>query len=188
MIDLCAAPGGKTTYIGELLKNIGEIVAVDKYETRLNVVRSACQRLGIANVQFLTADAQNVNLPPADKVLVDVPCSGLGVLAKKPDSKWKREKEDLIRLADTQQRILNHAASLVKSGGILVYSTCTNEPEENVEIIRAFLEGHPDFTIENAADFVHADLVQADGFVSTFAHVHGMDGSFAVRMRKKSSD
>lgn len=187
VIDLCAAPGGKTTYIGELLKNIGEIVAVDKYETRLNVVRSACKRLGIANVQFLAADARDVNMAAGDKVLVDVPCSGLGVLAKKPDSKWKREKEDLIRLAEAQERILNHAATLVKAGGILVYSTCTIEPEENVEIIRRFLAQHPDFTIENAADFVRADLVQSEGFVTTFPHVHGMDGSFAVRMKKTSS-
>ncbi|MBM4169297.1 MAG: 16S rRNA (cytosine(967)-C(5))-methyltransferase RsmB [Ignavibacteria bacterium] len=187
VIDLCAAPGGKTTYIGELLHNIGEIVAIDKYETRLNMVRSACQRLGIVNVQFLTADAQEVNVALGDKVLVDVPCSGLGVLSKKPDAKWKREQEDLLRLADTQRQILNHAATLVRDGGVLVYSTCTVEPEENSDIIRDFLAQHTGFTIENAAALVHTDLVQGDGIVATYPHVHGMDGSFAVRMRKNSS-
>ena len=186
VIDLCAAPGGKTTFIGELMKNVGEIVSVDRYETRLNLVRSACQRLGIANVHAVTADATDAALPPADRVLVDAPCSGFGVLAKKPDAKWHRELEDLVRLSSMQQRILANAARLVKPGGILVYSTCTIEPEENADIVRAFLRDHPEFALESAAQFVHSDLVSADGFVETYQHRHGMDGSFAARLRRSS--
>ncbi len=184
VIDLCAAPGGKTTFIGELMKNVGEIIAVDRYETRLNLVRAACQRLGIANVHLLAADAAEVSIPPADKVLVDAPCSGLGVLAKKPDAKWHRELEDIVRLSATQRRILENAAKLVKPGGVLVYSTCTVEPEENADTIRTFLAAHPEFTLESAAGFVNSELVSPDGFVETFVHRHGMDGSFAARMRK----
>lgn len=184
VLDLCSAPGGKTTFIGELMKNIGEIVAVDKYGTRLSMVKAACQRLGIANVHFVASDARTIKVQPADKVLVDAPCSGLGVLAKKPDAKWKREQEDLVTLANIQHAILANAAQLVKDGGILVYSTCTMEPEENAEIIREFLSQHPDFEVDRAEKFVDGSLVNSDGFVETFPHKHGMDGSFSARLRK----
>ncbi len=184
VIDFCAAPGGKTTFIGELMKNMGGITAVDKYETRLNIVKSTCQRLGIANVHFVAADAREISINQADKVLVDVPCSGLGVLAKKPDSKWKREKEDLTTLANIQRMILENASKHVKSGGALVYSTCTIEPEENEAIVRELLTNHPEFHIEPADQFVDPQLVTRDGFVETYPHLHGMDGSFSARLRK----
>jgi 16S rRNA (cytosine967-C5)-methyltransferase len=186
VIDLCAAPGGKTTFIGELMKNVGEIVAVDRYETRLALVKGACQRLGIANAHIVVADATKIQLPPADKVLVDVPCSGLGVLSKKPDAKWSRESEDLFDLVQLQRSLLSNAASLVKPGGVLVYSTCTTEPEENVMMVQEFLTQHLDFGIESAQGWVHRDLVNAEGFVETFPHRHGMDGSFAVRLRRRA--
>ncbi len=185
VIDMCAAPGGKTTFIGELMKNVGEIVAVDKYETRLNLVRNACQRLGIANAHFMAGDAGEVKLAPADKVLVDAPCSGLGVLAKKPDAKWKREPEDMLKLVNIQRSLLENAAVHTKPGGVLVYSTCTTEPEENFEIVRQFLASHPEFTLEQASQFVIPELVHPDGYIETFPHKHGMDGSFAVRLRKQ---
>jgi 16S rRNA (cytosine967-C5)-methyltransferase len=184
VLDLCAAPGGKTTYIGELMRNIGEIMSVDRYETRLNLVRSACQRHGIANAHFIAGDASEIHLPPADRVLADAPCSGLGVLAKKPDAKWKREPEDLPTLTRIQHGILENAASLVKPGGVLVYSTCTTEPEENIDLVRAFLAVHPEFSIDPAQQFIHSDLVHPDGYVETWPHKHGMDGSFAVRLKK----
>lgn len=187
VIDLCAAPGGKTTFIGELMRNTGEIVAVDRYETRLNLVKNACQRLGIANAHFIAADAAEMSVPPADKVLVDAPCSGLGVLSKKPDSKWRREAEDLEDLCKLQQKIMDNAAVLVKPGGIVVYSTCTTEPEENLGVIRSFLERHPEFSVEPASQFVDARLVHSEGFVETFPHRHAMDGSFSIRLKKASS-
>lgn len=187
VIDMCAAPGGKTTFIGELMKNMGEVVAVDRYETRLNLVKSACQRLGIANAHFVTADAATLQTQPADKVLVDAPCSGLGVLAKKPDAKWKREPEDLLKLVILQAAILENAMAHVKPGGVLVYSTCTTEPEENILLVRNALSAHPEFTIENAGQFVKPEVVHPDGFIETFPNKHGMDGAFAVRLRKSAS-
>jgi 16S rRNA (cytosine967-C5)-methyltransferase len=184
VLDLCAAPGGKTTFIGELMKNIGEIVAVDRYENRLNLVKQACRRHGIANAHFLVADAAKLQTAPADKVLVDVPCSGLGILCKKPDAKWKREPADLEQLVAIQRGILENAAALVKPGGALVYSTCTTEPEENIDLVREFLSRHDEFTIDPAQHFVNAQLVHADGYVETFPHTHSMDGSFAIRLKK----
>jgi 16S rRNA (cytosine967-C5)-methyltransferase len=186
VIDMCAAPGGKATFIGELMKNVGEIVAVDRYETRLNLVRSACQRLGIANAHFIAADAATIQTAPAEKVLVDAPCSGLGVLAKKPDAKWKREPEDLVKLVQTQRAILENAAKHVKTDGVLVYSTCTMECEENISLIHSFLADHPEFSVENALRFVDQRLVTSEGYVETYPHRHSMDGSFAIRMRKSS--
>lgn len=184
VLDLCAAPGGKTTFIGELMRNVGEILAVDRYETRLSLVKNACQRLGIANTHFVTADASTLETAPADRVIVDAPCSGLGVLAKKPDAKWKREPEDITDLAGIQRSILANAARHVKPGGVLVYSTCTTEPEENIGLVRAFLAEHPEFHIEPAGSFVNPQLVHADGYVETLPHQHGMDGSFAIRLKK----
>ncbi len=186
VLDLCAAPGGKTTFVGELMKNIGEIVAVDRYETRLNLVKSACQRLGVANAHFITGDAAELKTQPADKVLVDAPCSALGVLSKKPDAKWKREAEDLDHLVLIQNAILSNAATLVKPGGVLVYSTCTTEPEENIDLARGFLSSHPEFAIENASQFVKPDVVHPDGYIETFPHRNGTDGSFAIRLRKSA--
>jgi 16S rRNA (cytosine967-C5)-methyltransferase len=187
VIDLCSAPGGKATFIGELMNNIGEIIAVDKYESRLNVVRSACARLGIANAHFVVSDASEVKIPPADKVLADVPCSGLGVLAKKPDAKWKREEKDIITLSGIQRKILENASRLTKAGGVLVYSTCTIEYDENMGIINKFLEDHSDFSIEEARLFVKGDIMNNNQYVETFPQRHLMDGSFSVRLKRRMS-
>ncbi len=186
VLDLCSAPGGKTAFIGELMKNIGEIVAVDRYENRLNLVKTTCQRHGIGNAHFIVADSATLQTTPADKVLVDAPCSGLGVLCKKPDAKWKREPEDLENLVRIQRDILENSAQLVKPGGVLVYSTCTTEPEENMMTVGTFLSNHPEFVVDSAQPFVNAELVHADGYVETFPHKHGMDGSFAIRLKKSS--
>ncbi len=184
VIDLCAAPGGKTNFIGEMLLGKGEVVAVDKYATRLNLVKSSCERLGITNVTIVAADSREFSTEPADKVLLDAPCSGLGVLSKKPDVKLKRDAEDIRDLVDLQRHLMEHAATLVKNGGVLVYSTCTMEPEENFGIIRTFLERHPEFDVDSAAQFVPLSLVSADGYVETFPHIHGTDGSFSIRLKK----
>ncbi len=184
VLDLCAAPGGKTVFIGELMQNQGEIVAVDRYETRLNLVKAAALRTGVTIVQLLAGDASEVELAPADRVLIDVPCSGLGVLAKKPDAKWHRQIEDIEHLSATQGAILRNAARLVLPGGVLVYSTCTIEPEENRTVVDAFLREHPEFVVDPAGQYVPADVVAPDGMIETYPHKHGMDGSFAVRLRR----
>ncbi len=186
VIDMCAAPGGKTTFIAELMKNSGKIIAIDKYESKLNLIRTSCERLGIGNVETLVADSSDVVIPPADKIIVDVPCSGLGTLRKKPDIKWKREPEDIQHLVRRQTTLLENAAGLVKSGGVLVYSTCTVEPEENSGVIQTFLEKHPEFKIDDAQKFVNSSVVTSEGFIETFPHRHHVDGSFAARLIKNS--
>ncbi|MFA6468696.1 MAG: 16S rRNA (cytosine(967)-C(5))-methyltransferase RsmB [Bacteroidota bacterium] len=184
VIDLCSAPGGKTTFFGETMKNQGTIVAVDKYQTRLNLVKSTCERLGITNVEFVAADATEFQTEPADKVLIDAPCSGLGVLSKKPDIKIKREMRDINEVVKIQEQLLKNAASLVKPGGVIVYSTCTIEPEENFMVVKKFLEAHPEFEIDHAAKYADEKIVSADGFIETFPHRNGIDGSFAIRLVK----
>lgn len=185
VIDLCSAPGGKTTFFGEMMKNQGSIVAVDKYQTRLNLVKSACERVGVTNVELVAADGVEFQTEPADKILIDAPCSGLGVLSKKPDIKIKREMRDINEVVKIQKQLLENASTLLKSGGALVYSTCTIEPEENFNIVRQFLETHPDFEIDNASKYITGKIVSSDGFIETFPHINGIDGSFAIRLIKQ---
>ncbi len=187
IIDLCSAPGGKTTFIGEVLQNKGEIIAVDKHESRLSLVKTACQRVGIQNVKFICADGIEFSSEQADKVLLDAPCSGFGVLSKKPDVKLQREQKDIIDLAKLQHELITNAAQLVKEGGVLVYSTCTMEPEENFSVVKDFLAQHSEFSIDHAAQFIKPEIVSADGFVETFPHKHGMDGSFSIRLKKNTA-
>lgn len=184
VIDLCAAPGGKTTALAERMQDRGEIVAVDKFEAKLKLVQDAAERLGCAGmITTLAADARSLVIEPADVVLVDAPCSGLGVLAKKPDIKWKRTQEDLEGMAAMQRAILQNAARLVAPGGALIYSTCTIEPIENEEIVRAFLESNPEFELEPPTE-LDPSLVH-DGFLRTLPHRHGIDGTFGARLRRR---
>ncbi|MBU4352956.1 MAG: 16S rRNA (cytosine(967)-C(5))-methyltransferase RsmB [Nanoarchaeota archaeon] len=186
VIDLCAAPGGKTTHIAELMRNQGSIIAVDKYDYKLGLIKTSCERLGITIVDYKVSDAGELDDLPADKVLADVPCSGLGVLRKKPDIKWKRDISDINKLIGYQKSILENAAKLTKPGGVIVYSTCTTEPEENMLLIQEFLKSHPEFSIDDASKYVNHELVNNSGCVETFPHKHHMDGSFAVRLVKSS--
>jgi len=182
VLDLCAAPGGKTTYIAETMMDEGEVLAFDKYEAKLSLIQKSCERLGLRSVSLHVGDAATLDIEPADRVLLDAPCSGLGTLAKKPDIKWKRDISDIMTLTQVQAAMLDNAARLVKPGGVLVYSTCTIEPEENQDQIRRFLERHPEFALDHGARFVHQDLLTPEGFVQTYPHRHRMDGSFAARL------
>ncbi len=151
MLDLCAAPGGKTTYAAELMENQGKVFAFDIYSHKTELIAKSAERLGISIVETSVWDATQF-LPEwelkADKVLADVPCSGIGVIHKKPDIKWHRTPEDIRALCETQKKILRNAARYVKSNGILVYSTCTILREENEEQIQTFLEENEDFVLE----------------------------------------
>lgn len=184
VIDMCAAPGGKTTHLAELMQNRGEILAVDKYEAKLNLIKSSCERLGLRNVTLLGMDAAALEGRAADRVLLDAPCSGLGTVAKKPEVKWKRDIADILKLSRLQATLLDTAARLVRPGGVLVYSTCTTEPEENQGRVKEFLGAHPEFRLDDAGKFVSRAVVSPDGYVETFPHRHGMDGSFAARLVK----
>jgi len=182
ILDLCSAPGGKTTFIAELLKGKGKVLAVDKSWEKIELLKKNCRRLGIDWVNCICGDAYHFQCKPVGRVLVDAPCSGLGVLRRNSDSRWRKQKEDLLRLQKLQLQILFNAANLVKKGGVLVYSTCTITPEENDQVIELFLEKRKDFKPVDASLYVESQLVDASGFVRTFPHIHKMDGSFAARL------
>ena len=185
VLDLCAAPGGKTAYLASIMKDKGEIVAVDKYESRLNLVRKNLTRLEVKSVKTIEADALEFTDQPFDRVLADVPCSGTGTLSKKPDIKWKKNIFDIRANTELQYNILLKAASLVKVGGVVVYSTCSIEPEENFDLVIRFLENNPDFEFESAKDRFPAELVDENGCIQTLPHIHQLDGAFAAKLIRR---
>ncbi|MEN8193072.1 MAG: 16S rRNA (cytosine(967)-C(5))-methyltransferase RsmB [Bacteroidota bacterium] len=189
VLDLFAAPGGKTSLLADLMNNKGEIVAIDKYASRIKILNKNLERLGIKNVTLVEADALEYSEEEKfDRVLLDMPCSGLGTLTKKPDIKWKRDIGDIRKLASIQPKLLEKGASLLKPGGELVFSTCTIEPEENFKIIEKFLEINDNFELINAKKFFPDNFVDENGCVQTFPNVHGMDGAFAAKLRLKINE
>lgn len=184
VLDLFAAPGGKTAYLTSLMNDEGEIVAVDRYEARLNILNSNMERLGFKSVKSFVADALEFKDEPYDRVLADVPCSGTGTLSKKPDIKWKKDLLDIKRMTDMQIKYIENAASLLKVNGILVYSTCSIEPEENHDIVKEFLEKNSNFKLVNASTTLPDELIDEHGCIQTYPHVHQMDGSFAAKLTR----
>jgi len=182
VLDMCAAPGGKTAYLGSLMKNTGKIIAIDRYDGRLKLVRKNNERLGLTIVDTIESDALEFESELFDRVLADVPCSGTGTLSKKPDIKWKKDIFDLRRMSDMQLKLLSKASELVKQGGVVVYSTCSIEPEENFEIVKKFLESHPNFKFESAKSKVSDNLIDENGCIQTYPHKHLMDGAFAAKL------
>jgi len=185
VLDLCAAPGGKTSYISNLMQNTGEIVALDRYESRLNIFHKNLNRLGITNVKTIVGDAEDYHGELFDRVLADVPCSGFGTLSKKPDIKWKKDLGDIRKLNSVQYELLCKASKMVKPGGAVVYSTCTIEPDENIEIVNRFLTAHKEFELENASKTFPEEVLDNNGCVQTLPHVHQMDGAFSVKLVKR---
>ena len=184
IIDICAAPGGKATHISEKMKNTGEIIAVDVFEMRLKIVEENFRRLGLTNIKTLAYDARTLAIEPADRVLVDAPCSGFGTLSKKPDIKWKQDPVQLEKLNQLQYEILVNASHHVKPNGVLVYSTCTIEPEENSAVVEKFLSANTNFVLERADKFVSPQVVSEKGYIETYPHIHHTDGSFAARLKR----
>ena len=185
VLDLCAAPGGKTAYIADVMQNSGEIIALDRFESRLKILQKNLSRLKVTNVKTITIDANEYEDENGfDRVLVDAPCSGLGTLTKKPDLKWKRDLGDIRKIVNIQYELLKKGASLLRKGGFIVYSTCTIEPEENFEIIKKFLVDYPNFKLVNPGNALSAELIDENGCVRTLPHLHGLDGSFAAKLEK----
>ena len=182
VLDMCAAPGGKTAYISALMHSRGEVVAIDRFESRLKMLQKNMSRLTVDCVRIVVADALEYKGVPFDRVLVDAPCSGTGTLSKKPDIKWKKDLFDIRNLNNTQSKLLAKAASLVKVGGIIVYSTCSIEPEENFEIVKKFLEENSNFNLESARGKFPDELVDENGCIQTLPHIHKTDGAFAARL------
>lgn len=184
IIDLCSAPGGKTMHLAELMHNTGEVISVEKYPSRADLVKNAAERLGLKNIKIVAEDVNDFDTAIADRVLVDVPCSGLGVLRKKPDIKLKRDVTDIAKLTEIQYRLLEKAASLTKPGGVLVYSTCTIEPEENEAIVQQFLENNKNYALDDPSHFISKSFVTPRKTIETYPHIHHMDGSFAARLKR----
>ena len=184
IIDLCAAPGGKSFLLAEQIEDKGEIIAIDKYPSKLKFIEDGKSRLAINSIKTLVADARNLDVENEfDIVFLDAPCSGLGTLQKKPDIKWKRDKEDIKTLTATQKELLESAAKITKPGGVIIYSTCSIEPEENYEIVEKFLAEHSEFELDPAEKYL-PEKVCSRGFMQTFPHIHYCDGAFAARLIK----
>jgi len=185
VLDLCAAPGGKTAFIADVMQNSGEIIALDRFESRLKILQKNLNRLKVNIVKMITIDANEYDDTEGfDRVLVDAPCSGLGTLTKKPDLKWKRDLGDIRKIVNIQYELLKKGATFLRNGGSIVYSTCTIEPEENFEIVNKFLSEHPDFKLVNAGELLPSDLVDKNGCIQTMPHIHRIDGSFAAKLIK----
>jgi 16S rRNA (cytosine967-C5)-methyltransferase len=181
VVDLCSAPGGKTTALAALMENRGRILACDLHENRLRLVRANCERLGIAIAAYHSGDAREVALDePADRVLLDAPCSGLGVLGRKSDVRWNKREEDIARMAALQAELIHQAAALVRPGGTLVYSTCTLEPSENERVVEEFLEFNPAFTLVSPPHGFPAELVSSQGYYCAWPQRHSMAGAFGA--------
>jgi len=192
ILDGCAAPGGKTTHLAELMKDKGEIIATDISAKGLEKLKGNVQRLGLKSVRGFLVDVTR-GLPgapaaPYDRILVDAPCSGLGTLRSHPEAKWHRDERDIQRLSRLQKQILNRLSAYLKPGGILVYATCTLTREENEEVVEDFLARQKDFVAEAAASYLPEGarhLVRGKYFLA-LPHKHNTDGFFAARMRKNA--
>lgn len=183
VLDLCAAPGGKTTHIAELMKNRGKIISSDIYASRLKSVDALAQNLGISIIETTVRDATVIDenlIGKADRVLADVPCSGLGIIRRKPDIKYKENITDFEELNQIQQSILECAYRYLKRGGIMVYSTCTINKSENIKLINDFLKNHPDM----ALDKIENSDIANEGYLEIYPHIHNSDGFFVCRMKK----
>ena len=172
VLDLCAAPGGKTTYVGQLMENRGRLVAEDLNGPRLHLVRENCDRLGVTMVEARCRSGIAVPELTAqvDRVLLDAPCSNTGVMRRRLDLRWRIRPEEIDRLRATQMELLEDAAVQTKPGGVLVYSTCSLEPEENGGIVKDFLAAHAEFKLEQERELL--------------PWIDGVDGAYVARLAR----
>lgn len=192
VLDLCAGYGGKTSHLAELMGNEGRVIALDMNRTRLVSLATNATRLGVKNTAAVVADASKdlASLFRAgfDRIVVDAPCSGLGVLSRHPDGKWLKKEEDIPRLAQLQKKILRNGCSMLHRGGTLLYVTCTLSKEENEEVVEACLAENKAIRVVDLRDECPhwaKNLIDDRGFLRTFPHLHHMDGFFGALLRKR---
>jgi 16S rRNA (cytosine967-C5)-methyltransferase len=191
ILDLCSAPGGKTVHLAELMENRGTVVAADLYPHRLKLVEATARRQGVDIIFTEKIDGRHI---PAEKqnyfhrVLLDVPCSGLGVLRRKGDLKWRRQPEDIPALAHLQHELLHGAFTALRPGGVLLYSACTFEPAETTDVIKRFLGSEPAASLSFLSPLLPPNLWKEEkneGMLQLWPQRHGLDGFFMARIRKK---
>ncbi len=191
VIDVCAAPGGKALHIAEKLKGTGSVEARDLSPYKVGLIDENIERSGLTNIRAVQQDATMFDSDAeeaADLVIADLPCSGLGVLGKKTDLKYKATEQGTKELAELQKEILKNAAKYVRHGGVLIYSTCTINPAENMENVHWFLKEFPEFTMAPIADKLCPKLrksVQETGCLQLLPGIHDSDGFFIARFEKK---
>ena len=188
VLDACAGLGGKTGHIAQLMSNRGRIIAMDHRKEKLTQLRSEMMHLGIS---IVTTNSHDLNIPfetdPArmfDRILLDAPCSGLGVLRRNPDAKWSFLKMNLPHYRERQAAFLRTLAPIVKIGGILQYVVCSLEPEETEEVVAGFLGSYPNFVIHKTLSETVRPFVDENGFFRTYPHISHMDGFFSVRLKR----
>ena len=184
VLDLCSAPGGKTTHISEIMNNTGKVKAFDIHKHKLSLIKNTADRLGITNIEcdVMDASAYNESLADtADRVLIDVPCSGLGIIGKKPEIKWTKNMKQLKEISDIQRKIMINASKYVKVGGKILYSTCTLNREENNQNVKWFIENVPGYEIE-ALNYGNSDniIYEEDGTVTILPN-EAMDGFYIAK-------
>lgn len=186
IVDACAAPGGKTTHIAELMGDQGEIWACDRSAPRLKKVAQNTYRLKLNSINALAEDSRNLSrfTNKCDRVLLDAPCSGLGTLHKRPDIRWRQTPEKIAELTTLQAELLEKAANLVKPQGVLVYATCTLNNQENEKVIQSFLESHPHWSIQSPSGSLWNAFDVTAGWIKIYPHQHDMDGFFMVKLAR----
>lgn len=187
IIDACAAPGGKTTHIAELMGDKGRVIAIDTYGKRLEKIKENASRLGLTCIETIEGDSSELTEweNQADRVLVDVPCSGLGTLHTNPDIRWRQKPEEVEKLTQLQQKIFTNASKWVKKGGILVYATCTLNYAENEAIIKEFLANNPQWQLETKNnDCLENYSLPSKGMITIFPPDNNMDGFFMAKLIK----
>ena len=185
IFDGCAAPGGKSTYISELTAQNTQIHSYDNDENRIKVIESNLERLNINNIKCYKADLTTDSIPKYKLGLIDVPCSGTGVISKRIDIKWRRSMENIYEMINIQSKIIKNVSKYLDNEGILVYSTCSVEEEENWAIIDNFLNCNKNFRLDKADKFIPKEYVDNNGCLSIFPPIHNLDGIFAARLIKK---
>jgi len=185
-LDLCAAPGGKATQIAEMTNDAKPVFCLEVHYTRAQQVRHSAARLGLSSIQVATGDGR---FPPFkgsfERILVDAPCSGLGVIGKMADARWRKKEASIVAISRLQGQLLHSTSRFLEQGGILVYSVCSFEPEETSLVVSSFLEKHHAFEIESAANHVDSSLTDKSGAVLILPYRYGTDGMFAARMRMR---
>jgi 16S rRNA (cytosine967-C5)-methyltransferase len=183
VIDACAAPGGKTTHLAELMQDRGRVWAYDRYASRLKKLQENRRRLQLNSIQTFSEDSRQVQLTGVDRVLIDAPCSGLGTLHRHADARWRQTPDTVAALAQLQFELLTQAVTWLKPTGMLVYATCTLHPSENEAVVRRFLQKFPTWRIDPPAPpHPAAAFVQPEGWLKLLPHQHNLDGFFMVRL------